>query len=356
MRGPRLDDLRWVEARDGDLTRGHVAGFHEVVQHLVGAGARGRQVHVRRVLRRRFEEARDHRRFGERDLAHGLAEIELRGGLDADGTAAEIGAVEVHLQDLPLREARFEQEREEQFLQLALERPLGGQEQVLGELLGQRRAALHHLVRACVFDQRARRAEDVDAEVLEEAPVFSSERRFDQGVRDFLERHRIVVQETARADLDPVPVEELHRELALREAALVELVERWQCQHEHDRKAAHADGHALRQHLVEDAASARQAETRDEARKGIPAVFEGFPGGIEARVDPGVDAQPVDEPAPSPLLEEPIVHEPWAFLAWRPVRPQSPLAPDKYSIPDYCRAPTGRRPRGHADRAATRID
>src|SRR6478609_3001386 len=99
-----------------------------------------------------------------------MTEIELRGSLDAERTAAEIGAVEVEFQDLALGEARLEQEGEVGLLDLALNGALGRQEQVLGELLRQGRAALDDLVGLGVDDQGAGRAEEVDAEVLEEAP------------------------------------------------------------------------------------------------------------------------------------------------------------------------------------------
>ena len=180
IRAPRLDDLGGVQPRSMHLPGAHVAGLDHVVQHVVGARAGGRQVDVRRVFRRRLEQAGQQRGFGQRQLARRMAEIELRGGLDAERAAAEIGAIEIELQDLALGEARLEQEGEIGLLDLALDRALGRQEQVLGELLGQRRAALHHLVGLGVGDQGAGRAEEVDAEVLEEAPVLGGQRRLDQ--------------------------------------------------------------------------------------------------------------------------------------------------------------------------------
>ena len=74
-----------------------------------------------------------------------------------------------------------------------------------------------------LVEQGARRAEHVDAPVLEEAPVLGGERRLDDGVGDVLERHRVVVQDAALADLVAVLIEELDRELPGEEAALVEL-------------------------------------------------------------------------------------------------------------------------------------
>ena len=63
---------------------------------------------------------------------------------------------------------------------------------------------------ACrLVDERARRAEHVDAVVLEEAAVFGGQRRLDQRVGNFFERHGVVVQDAALADLVAVLVEEL---------------------------------------------------------------------------------------------------------------------------------------------------
>ncbi len=79
---------------------------------------------------------------GDRHVLRRLAEIALRRGLDAIGAGAEIDAVEIELEDLVLGIFALQPEREFDFLQLARKRALLGQEQVLRELLGQRRAAL----------------------------------------------------------------------------------------------------------------------------------------------------------------------------------------------------------------------
>ena len=47
----RLDDLGRVDARGVHLAGAHEAGLDEIVEHVVGAGARGRQVDVRGELR-----------------------------------------------------------------------------------------------------------------------------------------------------------------------------------------------------------------------------------------------------------------------------------------------------------------
>ena len=204
LRLARLDHAGGVETGGVHLAGAHVAGFDEVGEHVVGAGARGGQVDVRRIPRRRLEQTGEQGGLRQVDLAHGLAEVELRGRLHAEGAAAQIGAIEIHLEDLELREAGLEQQGEEGLLDLARERALERQEQVLGELLGDRRAALHHVVGARVLEQRARGAEDVDAEVLEEAPVLGGQRGLDEVIGDVFQFHGIVVQDAALADLGAV--------------------------------------------------------------------------------------------------------------------------------------------------------
>ena len=303
-----VDHARGIAPRAEHLTLGHEPGFDQIVEHHVGAGARGRQVDVRRELGRRLEQAGEHRRFGEVHVARRLVEIELRRRVDAERAAAHVGAVKVELQDVPLGEARFEPEGEKELLELAVERALEGEKEVLGELLGERRAALHGLARPDVLHEGARGAEEVDAEVLEEAPVFGGEGRLDHVVGDFLERHGVIVQDAALADLAPLAVEELHAVAARREdLALVHFLEGGNGERVHEDEAAAGERQSLRHQLIGDLAPSIETETREEARRGVPAILEGFPGIREARVDPTVETQPVDAaPPPLPLPAEPV--------------------------------------------------
>ena len=79
---------------------------------------------MRRITRRRLEQPGQHRGFGEVHVARGLVEIILRGRVDAIGAAAEIGAVEIKLQDLVLGETGLEPDRKKGFLDLAFDRAL----------------------------------------------------------------------------------------------------------------------------------------------------------------------------------------------------------------------------------------
>ena len=69
------------------------------------------------------------------------------------------------------------QTREHDLLHLALQRALRRQEHVLGELLGQRRAALHHAAGEDVRRDGADEADRIDAEMRAEAAVLDGDHR-----------------------------------------------------------------------------------------------------------------------------------------------------------------------------------
>ena len=77
-----------------------------------------------------------------------------------------------------LRVARLQIEREHRLLDLAVEGALGFEEQVLRQLLGQRRAALHDMALHHVLEGGAHQPDRIDAEMLAEAAVLDG----DEGV------------------------------------------------------------------------------------------------------------------------------------------------------------------------------
>ena len=139
------------------LRLGDEFGVRHRGQHGLRALLGAFRIAVRRQPRRRFDEARQHRGFRDRDVLGGLAEIALRRGLDAIGAGAEIDPVEIEFENLGFGMLALQPQREFDFLQLALQRALLGQEQVLGELLGQRRAALRNAAMQDVGHRRAQR-------------------------------------------------------------------------------------------------------------------------------------------------------------------------------------------------------
>ncbi len=207
------------------------------------------------------------------------------------GAAAHVGAVEVELEDLVLGQVRFEPEREERLLDLALERALVRQEEVLGELLGDRGAALHDAAAAGVHGDRAEGADRVDAPVLVEAAVLGREGGLDEIVRKLFELVGIVEPDAAAADLLAVAVEEGDRELLRLQPVLVGLLEGRDGEREHDDAAGRAEGGRFARQVQNNAERAAGAELVDGPGIGFPQVREAAPALEQGRVQPGVEPE-----------------------------------------------------------------
>src|SRR5690606_34136804 len=120
---------------------------------------------------------------------------------DTEGAAAHIGSVEVELEYLFLRQVHLQPDGEEGLLDLALHGPLGAQEQVLCQLLGNARPALDHRVRTYVLGHGAHQSDEIYPPVLEEAAVFGRQHRLDDMVRHLVDRHRVPLDYSTLADL-----------------------------------------------------------------------------------------------------------------------------------------------------------
>ena len=79
------------------------------------------------------------------------------------GAAAEVHPIEVELENVRLVEAQLQPQRQHQLLELAHQGALGGEEDVLGELLRDGRAALDEAAGLQVGEDRAAEAGRVDA-------------------------------------------------------------------------------------------------------------------------------------------------------------------------------------------------
>ena len=152
-------------------------GLDHVLQHGRGALARAGRIDRRGVARRRLEQAGQQRRLGQRDLGGGLAEVAPGGGVDAVGAGAEIHPVEIQGQDLVLGQMALEPDRQQQLLHLALEMALMRQEQVLGQLLGDRAAALADAAGAQIAERGADDAARIEARMAVEAAVLGGDDR-----------------------------------------------------------------------------------------------------------------------------------------------------------------------------------
>ena len=217
----------------------------------------------------------------------------MRRAVDAEGAAAHIGAVEIEFQNLVLGEARLQPDREERFLHLALDGALVVQEQVLRQLLGDRRTALAHAAGLRVGDERARGAGDVDAEMVVEAAVFGGERRLDQIVRKIFQRDRVVVLDAAAADRIAVAVEERHREVGFLQPVVVGgFAKRRDRERQHQDQPAEADGGGFRQRLDEHPAlPAADIEAVHEGRVALVEFAQALGRREQRRVDARIEIQ-----------------------------------------------------------------
>ena len=146
-----------------------------------------------------LRERRERRRLGEIQIAHGLAEVALRGRLDAVGAVAEVDLVEVELEDFLLRVTLLDLPRDLRFLELSRERLLAGDllgEDVARELHRERREALREVPVHDIGCEGAEHARPVDARVLVEALVLGDDERL-------LHRLRNVGELDERAALEP---------------------------------------------------------------------------------------------------------------------------------------------------------
>ena len=138
-------------------------------------GAIGMTVGIEVV--RPLQQTRQHRAFGEREGLGRLAEIAARGHLDAPGAAAEIGGVEIELENIRLGERGLDPRGDDHFADLALVGHVLADQQVLDHLLGDGRAALRPSGLGQIADEGADDAALVDAVVLIEAAVFGGDER-----------------------------------------------------------------------------------------------------------------------------------------------------------------------------------
>ena len=136
-----------------------------------------------------------------------LAEEALRRRLDAEHAGAEIDAVEIEREDLVLRVARLQIEREHRLLRLALEGAAGIEEQVLGELLGQGRAALDDVAGRHVLDRGAPQSDGIEAQMIAEAAVLDGDEGVGHVVRQRVHVDHGALRQPAARDQTALVVE-----------------------------------------------------------------------------------------------------------------------------------------------------
>ncbi len=168
---------------------------------LADLGALG--VHHRVVRRRRLGQPGQHRGFGQGDVLHVLAEVDLLGAGKAVGALAEVDLVHVQLEDLVLRQAGLDLVGQQHLVDLARIRLLAGEEEVARHLHGDGRGALRQAA-VQVGQPRAQHADEVDAAVLIEAVVLDGEHGALHHVGHLRDRHEAAALLAEFADQDVV--------------------------------------------------------------------------------------------------------------------------------------------------------
>ena len=171
------------------LLRGDVAVLGHAIEDVVAALEGALALAERMIVVGSFRQRGEISGLRDRQLVHRLVEIEQRGGGDAVGAHAQVYFVEIELEDSLLGEGALDLHRQQGFLDLARPGQLVGEQEVLGDLLGDGGGALRAAAAAVVLDvgyAGARDAREVDAAVLVEALVLGR----DEGLDDAL-RHRL---------------------------------------------------------------------------------------------------------------------------------------------------------------------
>ena len=138
-------------------------------------------------------EPRDKRALGEVQCFGGPSEQVPRHRFDAVDACAEIDAVEIELENLPLGQLRVDHQREGGLADLAAVRLLVRQEQRAGELLRERAAPFDRARRTEIAVDRAAERNRIDARVNEEAVILDGDERVLEVGRDVGKRHVLPV-------------------------------------------------------------------------------------------------------------------------------------------------------------------
>ncbi|EHJ62675.1 hypothetical protein NSU_0187 [Novosphingobium pentaromativorans US6-1] len=202
-----------------------------LVQHPVAPLKRALGMLLAAVDFRRARQDRKESRLAERQLIDVLVEISARGGLHAERTTAQRDLVEIELEDLLLGQHAFDAAGQHHFLQLAGDRVLVANQNVLGDLLGDSRATLGALTAAVlgdVVDHRARKAAEIDAAMGPERAVLRREEGVHQRTRKIDEAQ--LHAPFARVTVDDLAIEAAHhgrqRRLVLEQLVRVRQVAR----------------------------------------------------------------------------------------------------------------------------------
>ncbi len=167
-------------ARLPGLGVGDVAVLLHAADHVIAALDRAVVVAERVQRRGLFRQRGEIGDLGDGEFVHGLVEIVQRGGGDAVIAEAEVDFVKVKLENLVLGIGGLDAQAQQDLADLALDRAVRAQQEVLGDLLGDGRGALDVPVALQKHDRRAHDALGIEAAMAVEILVFGR----DEGVLD----------------------------------------------------------------------------------------------------------------------------------------------------------------------------
>ncbi len=187
--GRTRSDLQRRLLRDLSVFRAHRTVLDHAIDHVVAAfdGAVALPIGIK--IAGSLGQRREIGRFRHGQLMHGLVEIDQRRRGDTVGAEAEIDLVEIEFENLVLGIGALDFQRQQRLLGLALEGDFVGQQEVLGDLLGDGGGALRAAVAAVILEIDHRRAGDsrkIQTAMLVKILIF----RCEEGVDDQL-RHRL---------------------------------------------------------------------------------------------------------------------------------------------------------------------
>jgi len=208
---------------------------------------------------------RQQRSLRQQQLRARLAEEPLRRGFHAVRPLAEVDPVEVEAEDLLLREGTLQPDGEDGLADLPLHGLRVAQERVARELLADGARSLPDVPGRHIGEERARHARQVDAPVLEEAPVLRREHGLPDNLGDLGQRERHPVLDEELPGQLPIPVVE--ERLAGR-LDLARALRRWEVAAPHREEAVDGPGHGERNEDYQGDQYDAWAHERTSARTG----------------------------------------------------------------------------------------
>ena len=160
------------------------------------------------IVVRALGQGRQEGRLGRSQFIQRLAEIVVGRSRHAKGPVSEEDLVQIQFEDLFLRQDGFEALRQDGLAHLAADGGVAGQQDVLGNLLGDGRTAfqtaparqVQHIV-----GHGPAEARNIDAAMLEEMLVLGRQEGLDHDRRDFVVGHEDPALLRELADQGPVP-------------------------------------------------------------------------------------------------------------------------------------------------------